>query len=77
MMQVTCTYGSQMSNYPCSICWCSKTQLRNVSERIEERTEESMKRQLELIQTTTTTNEANKISKQYSMHHVPVSDIIG
>ena len=77
MVQVTCTYGSQMSNYPCSICWCDKTQLRNVGERIEERTEGKMKERLELIEKATTTTEANRISKQYSMHPIPVSEMSG
>ena len=71
--QVTCTYDTNKSHHPCSMCMCRAEALSNVEAEVTHiyRTETSMKRIYEQMQSQPPTMR-ERTSKTHSLHPVEV-----
>lgn len=71
--KVTCTYDTNKSRYPCSMCMCPKVSLSDVERGMNSyRTEASMKRIYQQMSTQPRTMQAST-AKSHSLHPVEVS----
>ena len=72
-IQVTCTYDTNKSRYPCSICMCQKSSLSSVEgQNHEYRIEPNMKRVYREM-SNQPRNVQKEIAMTYSLHLVEVS----
>jgi hypothetical protein len=70
--RITCTFDSNKSNFPCSLCFCPKKDLSSVSKTFTYRTEGNMKEIFVEMQQSPP-EEKERQSKELSVHPVQVS----
>lgn len=70
--QVTCTFDTNKSQYPCSTCMVPTNELANVERMVDYRTEPSMKEIYEEL-TRLQGRARDTLSKSHSLHPVKVN----
>ncbi len=72
-MQVSCTFDTNKRQLPCSICLCGKDSLRDVHQKNSVCTEKNMQEVYEAMMETRDKKDVAALSKQWSLHPIPVS----